>query len=569
MFVVFEGIDGSGKTTVSNQVASRLQARGLSVTHLRAGGRFASVVSESIRELGRDARNLELVPEAEFLLYVARDVQLIEEVLRPALRASDVILADRFLYTAEVLGRYGRRLSAEWTAPILRAAAGGIVPDLVVLVDVDPVLARARRKSAKLAAADQRPPARKGLAGVGLQHRLRRGYLELASAAPERWAVVDNDTALDELVARVTELIAEASRVGVPTALASFRGGAGGRAGRGAAAGRPLRSPEDALAAFLSWLDRRAEREPRVAAQVLAGLAGPGVDDRRRELAGRVPEAVLAGLEGLTDPVSWELRAMLSGEHGRAVARTLIGISNEDPRAAELRQALEQEASLEVAASLARLDDEPAWRARGRLYEAQPDAVASSLALLGSPRAWQLRQRWLDSKRPDLASSYAAAVTGAKSVTGLDDEESWRIREEAYPAAPVAALASIEGLAGPQSWRWREEYLGRAPKVVMNTMRGLRDARAWQMRETVAADCKEALDSIIGLDDPEAWALREAHADTWPSTVVKTLGPLALGARGRALIERQLAGHPANVSLLKHAAAIALGAQNHTSNIPD
>ena len=85
MFVVFEGIDGSGKTTVSNMVAERLRAGGLSVKHLRAEGKFVSVVSEAIRELGRDARNIELVPQAEFLLYVARDVQLIEQALRPAL----------------------------------------------------------------------------------------------------------------------------------------------------------------------------------------------------------------------------------------------------------------------------------------------------------------------------------------------------------------------------------------------------------------------------------------------------------------------------------------------------
>jgi len=96
MFVVFEGIDGSGKTTLSNKVAATLDARGMPVRHIRADGKYASRVSEAIRELGRDARNLALVPEAEMLLYVARDVQLIEEVVRPALRDGDVVIADRF-----------------------------------------------------------------------------------------------------------------------------------------------------------------------------------------------------------------------------------------------------------------------------------------------------------------------------------------------------------------------------------------------------------------------------------------------------------------------------------------
>src|SRR5690349_13467823 len=117
MFVVFEGIDGSGKTTLSNLVANRLREGGLAVKHLRADGKFASSVTEALRDLGRDARNLHLTREAEFFLYVARDVQLIAEVMKPALAETDVVIADRFLYTAEVLGRSGRHLPESLTAP--------------------------------------------------------------------------------------------------------------------------------------------------------------------------------------------------------------------------------------------------------------------------------------------------------------------------------------------------------------------------------------------------------------------------------------------------------------------
>ena len=67
----------------------------------------------------------------------------------------------------------------------------------------------------------------------------------------------------------------------------------------------------------------------------------------------------------------------------------------------------------------------------------------------------------------------------------------------------------------------------------MRTLRQLSDARAWALRAAVAADCKEAIDGIQAMDDAEAWLLRERYADVWPSTVVKTLGPLASGVRGR------------------------------------
>ena len=79
--------------------------------------------------------------------------------------------------------------------------------------------------------------------------------------------------------------------------------------------------------------------------------------------------------------------------------------------------------------------------------------------------------------------------------------------------------------------------------------------------------CKEAFDGIEGMDQPEAWALRDDHADRWPSTVVKSLGALADGERGRRLLLRQLDAHGSNVSLLKHATAVALGL--HRARTPE
>ena len=115
MFVVFEGIDGSGKTTISNRVAKALRERGLTVEHLREEGAFASKVTQGIRDFCRDARNMALSPRAELMLYVAREVQLADEVLRPALARADVVIADRYLYTAEVLAQAGRDLPGEVT----------------------------------------------------------------------------------------------------------------------------------------------------------------------------------------------------------------------------------------------------------------------------------------------------------------------------------------------------------------------------------------------------------------------------------------------------------------------
>ncbi|MET0342481.1 MAG: dTMP kinase [Polyangiales bacterium] len=557
MFVVFEGIDGSGKTTVSNLVVQRLQDRGLSVKHLRAEGKFVSSVSEAIRSLARDSRNVDLDPRSEFLLYVARDVQLIEEALREALRTHDVVLADRFLYTAEVLGRYGRGLPMEYTKPILEAAAGGLSPDLVVLIDVDPVLARARRKSSKLITKDTRPPSRKGLAGVGLQHRVRRGYLERAAEEPERWFVATNEDVLEDTVSRVSNLIELATAQGARVALDKARREVA--AAKKPATTQAMESADEALLALEQWVTARADREPHVAAYLLDELFGARIDGLRRTLAERAPTVVLAGLKGLTDEVSWELRERLVEKHPAAVALSLRGVPGDDPRVRLLEQRLESRSPVELALALVQRDDELAWDLRDRLYEAYPDPVIESLAGVRSERALALRTRWFEAHRRQVSESYTRALSAARSVESIDDALAWEIREAARTAAPIASLGSLGELSCDRSFEVRERALRRATKVVMQTLRNLRDDRAYRMRWEVAGEVKEAIDSIDALDDEQAWSLRETYQDVWPSTVLKTLGALVETSRGEALLRRQLAKHPHNVSLLKHAAAYALG----------
>src|SRR5690606_3677966 len=204
-----------------------------------------------------------------------------------------------------------------------------------------------------------------------------------------------------------------------------------------------------------------------------------------------------------------------------------------------------------------------------RLWLNYPDAVAASLIQLEGERAWSLRARWLESIEAALGADYELSRIACRSITGLDDERAWAVRTVARGAAPVAALASVAGLVTTRSLQWREELLVRAPKVVMTTLRRVAHPRAWAMRRAVVETCKEAIDSVDSMDDAEAWELREAHWDRWPSTVVKTLGPLADGPRGRALVERQLASHGTNISLLKHVSAIVLGLHRLKGQRPD
>jgi dTMP kinase len=281
------------------------------------------------------------------------------------------------------------------------------------------------------------------------------------------------------------------------------------------------------------------------------------VDRRRRMLAATAPEVVLSGLSGLADDASFELRVLLARSHPRAVARSLSGLGSH-PRAVALRSALEGVVLAEVAGTLGKLDDEASWSLRERAFEQAPEAVVASLGGMSDARSWRLREAFLASV-PELSKSYEASRTIARSVTSLPDDRAWELRKLAREAAPVAALSAVGLLLDERAFRWREQFATQAPKVVMETLRRVDDPRAWALRRALAAECKEVVDSIHGMDQEAAWELREGLRDVWPSTVVKSLGMHADGARGRALLDRQLEKHPQNLSLLKHAAAIALG----------
>ena len=545
-FVVFEGIDGGGKTTLSNLVAGLLRQRGLVVEHVREGGKFASAVTQAMRELGRDARNLAMTPRAELMLYLTREVQLLEEATRPALGRADIVLADRYVYTAETLAVHGRGMELAQVAPLVEAAAAGLWPELAVLVDVDPHVARARRRASKLVAPDAKPPSRKGLAGTALQHRLREGYRALAARDPERWIVVDNTEAdlhaMAEALADIVEHTHRAKRRGPFTPPANTPA--------------PLTAtdPAAAQAALLAWIDRRSAREPALAAYFLDGVPGPEFDARREALATRAPAVVAAGLRWLDDASAWRLRHALADVSPGQVARSLASPAGARPEAEALLSKLAPLAPLEVAAALWGRDDEVAWRLRAEL---PGDAAMLSVAAVPGERAWAVRDRWL-AGRGGLAriDEVASATVACLGVEAVGDPRAWEVRKAMRQVAPVAALDAVYLLDDERAWKWRERGVVRAPKIVMRSLGQSTDSRAWALRAKVAAHCEETFASILGLDDEAAWALREARAGAWPWAVVRSLGALAAAERGRAMIARALADAPGDVALWRHVAVV-------------
>jgi dTMP kinase len=190
LFVTFEGGEGSGKSTQLALLAARLRARGIEPLVTREPG--GTPLAEGIRELLLDpARRPGAMSEA--LLMEAARADLVAGLVRPALAAGRVVLCDRYDDSTLAYQGAGRGLDPGLLALLNRAATGGLEPDLTLLYDVPPEVGLARRGNAAGGTnrLDREP--------TDFHERVRRCFLGLAAAEPERWTVLDATATPDEL----------------------------------------------------------------------------------------------------------------------------------------------------------------------------------------------------------------------------------------------------------------------------------------------------------------------------------------------------------------------------------
>lgn len=198
LFVVFEGGDGAGKSTQAQLLADWMTSLGRQVvlTHEPGEGH----VGRAIREILLDPATGELSPRAEALLYSADRAHHVDATIKPALARGDVVISDRYIDSTLAYQGAGRELDFADLEPIAWWAADHLVPDLTVLLDLEPRdgLATITERD-RLEAADDE-----------FHARTRQYFLELAALAPQRYLVLDGRTAISEIHqairARVDEL---------------------------------------------------------------------------------------------------------------------------------------------------------------------------------------------------------------------------------------------------------------------------------------------------------------------------------------------------------------------------
>jgi dTMP kinase len=171
MFVVVEGIEGSGKSTLVAGLGARLKAENKNVVVTREPG--GTRLGDSVRRIFLD-RSLTIEPLAEAFLVNAARAQHVEEVIRPTLAADGIVVCDRFTDSTLAYQGYGRGMDLELLRALCDFAAGGLQPDVVLLVDLPVDAARARLRDRAGA------PDRIENEDDAFHERVRRGFLELA-----------------------------------------------------------------------------------------------------------------------------------------------------------------------------------------------------------------------------------------------------------------------------------------------------------------------------------------------------------------------------------------------------
>ena len=194
-FISFEGIDGSGKTTQLDRLRESLARRGHSVVVAQEPG--GTRVGIEIRKLLLNATNTDLRPVPELLLYFASRAQNIEEVIRPALQAGRIVLADRFTDATVAYQGYGRALGVETVRAVESVACGNLKPDLTLLLDVDPAISV--RRALERNADQTLDESRMEQEAAAFYERVHRGYLELRGADPERIRLIDARDSIEKV----------------------------------------------------------------------------------------------------------------------------------------------------------------------------------------------------------------------------------------------------------------------------------------------------------------------------------------------------------------------------------
>jgi len=202
VFITFEGIEGSGKSTQLQRVAAFLRERGKKVVATKEPG--GTAIADRIRAILLDSKNV-IDPIAEVLLFAASRRQHTVEVIRPASERGEVVLCDRYTDSTLAYQGFGRLINLDQLRTLNGWATGDLAPDLTLIFDLPEQtgLSRAVHRNSNAAADEGRFEAE----DLRFHRRVREGYLALAKENPNRYAVIDAAGSIDEVFERTMNVL--------------------------------------------------------------------------------------------------------------------------------------------------------------------------------------------------------------------------------------------------------------------------------------------------------------------------------------------------------------------------
>ncbi len=195
MFITFEGLDGSGKTTQFQRAVIWLRGRGQDILTLREPG--GTRIGDQIREVLHNRTYTEMTARAELLLYAASRAQLVSERIQPYLEAGGMVLCDRFSESTMAYQGYARGLDLGFLDTLIQFATQGIRPDLTLYLDIEPAEGVRRRQQG------QGELTRLDVEKIDFHTKVREGYRALIAKEPERWVIINASKSIDEVAIQV------------------------------------------------------------------------------------------------------------------------------------------------------------------------------------------------------------------------------------------------------------------------------------------------------------------------------------------------------------------------------
>ncbi len=201
MFITFEGLDFSGKSTQAKLLHQYLLSRKVKVILLREPG--GTIISEKVREIILDRNHIEMTPLTEFMLFSASRSQLVSQVIKPHLKKGYVVICDRYYDSSKAYQSYGGSLELKQVMKVNNIATGGLKPDITIFIDIAPKAAFAR------ANAGGNVKDRMENKALTFYNKVYKGFKDIANKNKGRFVVINGTLPVEKIHHTISEKISK------------------------------------------------------------------------------------------------------------------------------------------------------------------------------------------------------------------------------------------------------------------------------------------------------------------------------------------------------------------------